>query len=398
MTKKVAFYTSVHFLDAALETIRVLRDVVDLYVYIELTPNSKRTTIISVDDLSHCQLLEAPEQVLGQVAWSRMETYFNNVTQVQFVVYQSSRSFSPSAIREAMLVGKHLRQQAFDVIHFDNISMRNLGLYPYLKKARVVVTIHDPVAHSGEKDRKTAFLNHLFIRRANAFVFCSAFATAAFQQLMPNNKKPVFTISLQPYRYVQQYIKEPSKQAHILFFGRLSPYKGIDLLLQAFPIVLGQFPHLRLVIAGKSNSGYVIDSSLIDSLSDHIEWIDRYVSTEELVSLMQGAQCVVCPYRDATQSGVLMTAFAAGRTVIATKVGAFPESIRHEVDGLLIEPTVQALADALNQMIANDQYLIYQEQVRQESTTDAQHHIMEALLSAYEDHSNSNHLASHAYS
>ncbi len=395
MTKKVAFYTSVHFLDAALETIRVLRDVVDLHVYIEITPNAKRTTIITVDDLTHCRLLETPEQVLGQTAWSRMESYFKHVKQVQFVVYQSARSFSPSSIRDAMLVGKHLRQQAFDVIHFDNISMRNLGLYPYLKKARVVVTIHDPVAHSGEKDRKTAFLNQLFIKRANAFVFCSAFATTAFKQLMPNNKKPVFTISLQPYRYIQQFIK-PSPQAHILFFGRLSPYKGIDLLLEAFSIVLRQFPHLRLVIAGKSNPGYTINKSLIDPLSDHLEWIDRYVSTEELVSLMQGAQCIVCPYRDATQSGVLMTAFAAGRTVIATNVGAFPESIRHEIDGLVIEPTVQGLADALIQMIANDQYLVYQQQVSQESTADAQDRIMQTLLRAYDHHSIPNHVANHA--
>lgn len=395
MTKKVAFYTSVHFLDAALETIHVLREAVDLHVYVEITPHAKRTTIISVDDLAQCQLLETPEQVIGQAAWSRLAAFFKQVKQVQFVVYRSSRSFSPSAIREAMMVGKHLRQQAFDVIHFDNISMRNLGIYPYLKKSRIVVTIHDPVAHSGEKDRKAAFLNNLFIRRADAFVFCSAYATSVFKQLIPNNKKPVFTISLQPYRYVQQFIKPSSRQTHVLFFGRLSPYKGIDLLLQAFPMVLDRFPHLQLVIAGKSNPGYVIDSSLIHTLSDHIQWIDRYVSTEELVSLMDGALCIVCPYRDATQSGVLMTAFAAGRTVIATKVGAFPESIRQEVNGLLIDPNVEALVDALTRMITNDQYLVYQQQVRPKSSLEEQNIIMETLLRAYDDPSKQNHRANH---
>ena len=46
----------------------------------------------------------------------------------------------------------------------------------------------------------------------------------------------------------------------------------------------------------------------------------------------------MCPYTDATQSGVIMTAFALGRPVIATDVGGFSDVITHEKTGLLVKP------------------------------------------------------------
>ena len=65
---------------------------------------------------------------------------------------------------------------------------------------------------------------------------------------------------------------------------------------------------------------------------------------------MYKRQCkyVVCPYTDATQSGVVMTAFAFGKPVIATRVGGLEEVVSHERTGLLVPPgDARALADAM---------------------------------------------------
>lgn len=57
---------------------------------------------------------------------------------------------------------------------------------------------------------------------------------------------------------------------------------------------------------------------------------------------------MVCPYTDATQSGVIMSAFAFSKPVIATNVGGLPEMVRHQQYGMIIkEKDVDALADSI---------------------------------------------------
>jgi glycosyltransferase involved in cell wall biosynthesis len=56
-----------------------------------------------------------------------------------------------------------------------------------------------------------------------------------------------------------------------------------------------------------------------------LQLIDRYLSNSDAAALFRSASVVVCPYRDATQSGVVLSAFAFGVPVIASAVGGLPE-------------------------------------------------------------------------
>ena len=57
-----------------------------------------------------------------------------------------------------------------------------------------------------------------------------------------------------------------------------------------------------------------------------------------LAELVQNSSVVVCPYTDATQSGVVMSAYAFKKPVIATRVGGLPEMVDDGSTGLLIAP------------------------------------------------------------
>jgi glycosyltransferase involved in cell wall biosynthesis len=164
-------------------------------------------------------------------------------------------------------------------------------------------------------------------------------------------------LRLLPYSFISQFKQISNTDSHyILFFGQLSYYKGIDILLKAIPKVLENYPHEHFVIAGKSN-GFFFDKKLLDQYSQHVTFIDDYLSVEQLSQLIHASKFVVCPYREATQSGVLMTAFAMGKTVLATKIGAFPEYISDGVNGMLVNGDAQSIANGMHSMLKSNRYL-----------------------------------------
>jgi glycosyltransferase involved in cell wall biosynthesis len=353
----VAYYTSTNFMDVILETIQCIKHKATLHVLIEISNQSKHATLINVDSIDHLPLIASPEEVLGEARWGKFKPYFEGVASVHFVVHRNKRSLSLTTLKNARAVGMFLKKIPIDVFHFDTISPRAIGLYPYLRKLKVVIALHDPVPHTGEYNWREDVPNFVFYRMASSFIFYSEFAQKQFGIYYPKIRVPFYSIRLQPYTFIRQYLpsgKTDSK--YILFFGRLSAYKGIDILLEAIPKVLEKFPTQQFIIAGKPAFGTKVDEAIIDKYKNNIKVISRFLDTEEMVGIISEAQFVVCPYRDATQSGVLMTSFAAGKTVVASNVGSFPEYITHEKNGLLTEAEPTALSKSIIRALTDAHY------------------------------------------
>ncbi|MCQ3936874.1 MAG: hypothetical protein DPW18_07480 [Chloroflexi bacterium] len=150
-------------------------------------------------------------------------------------------------------------------------------------------------------------------------------------------------------------------QPVVLFFGNLTPSKGIPDLIQAFGIVHSRNPKARLVIAGMPSR--YIDMNLLHKmvadlrLSEAVVFDSRYLDIEEIAPLMQLAAVAVYPYHSITQSGALQAAYTFGKPVVATKVGGFLESVEDGKSGFLVPPESPAeLADAILKII-NDPIL-----------------------------------------
>jgi glycosyltransferase involved in cell wall biosynthesis len=97
-----------------------------------------------------------------------------------------------------------------------------------------------------------------------------------------------------------------------------------------------RMPEVNLIVAGKGNFSF--DIKPFQQL-DYIEFRNRFIPDDELAKLIQESLFVVCPYKDATQSGVVMSAFAFNKPVIATNVGGFPEQVLHDQYGLIVAPS-----------------------------------------------------------
>lgn len=382
----VIYYTSTSFMDVILETIQSIKHRVTLHVVIEISTQNKNATIINVNSLEGLNAIEDPEKVLGKEQWELFKPYFEGVASVKFVVHQKKQSLSWHSLQVAYKLGKYLKKLKADIFHFDTISPRAIGLFPYLTTKKVVIALHDPVPHPGEDNWREDVPIYVFFRLAKAFVFYSDYATGEFKKYYPKVKAPLCTIKLQPYTFLTYYKKPDvaAKKGHILFFGRLSYYKGIDILVDAIPSVLASFPDEKFIIAGKPVFGYEVDLSGLSDHKDHVEVISRFLSTEELVSLIEGAKCIVCPYREATQSGVVMSAFAVGKPVIATNVGSFAEFIEDGKNGLLADPNAASLAEKIKEALHNNHYLALESGVASGHPDEARAKNGENLVKAYE--------------
>ncbi len=124
----------------------------------------------------------------------------------------------------------------------------------------------------------------------------------------------------------------------LLFFGYVRAYKGLDLALRALAALAD--PRLQLWVVGEFYEPRARTEALIAELGlrDRVRIVDRYVPNEEVGRYFQAADLVLQPYRSATQSGIAQIALAAGRPVLATRVGGLPEQIEDGVSGLLVPP------------------------------------------------------------
>jgi glycosyltransferase involved in cell wall biosynthesis len=104
----------------------------------------------------------------------------------------------------------------------------------------------------------------------------------------------------------------------VLCFGLMRPYKGIDLLLQAWRGIEGA----ELWIVGMPRMDI---SPLRENAPANVRFIPRFVSDAELPAFFRRADLVVLPYREIDQSGVLFTALAFGKPLLLSDVGGFPE-------------------------------------------------------------------------
>ena len=138
----------------------------------------------------------------------------------------------------------------------------------------------------------------------------------------------------------------------MLFFGRITEYKGLDILLKAFGILKHRYRWLKLRIVGAGNLRPY--RQLLEELSD-VEIVNHWVHEDQVWTHFQGVRLVVLPYTSASQSGVVALAAGFALPVVATKVGGIPEQIDAKKTGYLVDPgSVEQLVEALDYLLSND--------------------------------------------
>jgi glycosyltransferase involved in cell wall biosynthesis len=136
----------------------------------------------------------------------------------------------------------------------------------------------------------------------------------------------------------------------ILFFGLLRPYKGIDILLEAFR----RIEEAELWIVGNPRMELEPLRQLAEQAPGRVRFLTRFIEDAEIPALMRAADVVVLPYRDAEHSGVLYAALAFGKPLVLSAVGGFPEVAEQGAARLVPPEDPPALAAALHEVVSDE--------------------------------------------
>jgi glycosyltransferase involved in cell wall biosynthesis len=139
----------------------------------------------------------------------------------------------------------------------------------------------------------------------------------------------------------------------VLFFGLVRPYKGVDLLVEAFAATPDDA--VLLVVGMPRMPTKPLERRARElGIADRVRLVPRYVPDSEVAAFFRRADLVALPYREIEQSGVLYTALAFGKPLLLSAVGGFPE-IAARGAARLVEPgSVASLSAGLVQLLDDE--------------------------------------------
>lgn len=227
---------------------------------------------------------------------------------------------------------------------------------PYLKCKNVLTSIHDSVADHGNSYWLRPFLN-FFDYKSRWYVSYSHFSKKGLVERGFKEESIIVTHLACNIKVARERTEvNLTKNGKYLFWGRIEPYKGIGVLLEAVEKVIDGHKESKLIIAGRGSLEQYQEQ--LEKLKDNVEVYNSWIPNEKVDSFFDEVDFVVAPYTAASQSGVVTLAFSYGKPVIASNSGALPEQVEDGVTGLII-PTGDAnqLAVAISDLLEDEKRL-----------------------------------------
>jgi starch synthase len=224
----------------------------------------------------------------------------------------------------------------------------------------IVVTIHDPNPLSTKgitaiSLRPIIIVNSKVLMKFSKKIIVHGKKLREYllEKKVPRSKIKI--IAHGDYSFFRQWARNEinTQKSNILLFGRITPYKGVEYLIEAEKLIRDKIPDLTITIAGEGNMKKYKKSIAEKS---NIVVLNRFIPDEEVAELFQKTTLVVLPYTHGSQSGVIPIAYAFKKPVVVTDVGSIPEVVEDGKTGFVIPPkNVNALVEAIIKLLQNDE-------------------------------------------
>lgn len=222
------------------------------------------------------------------------------------------------------------------------------------KHTRVVCIADNVIPHEKRPGDKP--FTKYFLKACDAFITMSEKVLTdlrAFEPMKPACLvlHPLYDNFGQPLskKEARQHLNIPPNERLMLFFGFIRQYKGLDILLKAMADEQVRKEGIKLLVAGEfyEDEKPYLDTIRELQLEEAVLLRTTFIPDSEVRYYLSAADCVVQPYRAATQSGVTPLAYHFEKPMIVTNVGGLPALVPHEKAGLVAEPEPAAVAGAI---------------------------------------------------
>ena len=228
------------------------------------------------------------------------------------------------------------------------------------QNAKKIITVHDPIPHSGSffKNKLIWLLQKKDLIKADEIIILSNIFGEYIIKKYKKKQNQVHVIPHGVFNYYKNTASQikndfyDNEKINFLFLGRIEPYKGLNILGQAYKEIENKYKNVSLTIAG--NGDFSPYEKYFTDLKN-FRLINRWIKDDEVNSFFQGKNVItVLPYLDATQSGVINIAMMNKSLVIATNTGGIKEQLENKKTGILISSNnTQELAQAMDYAINN---------------------------------------------
>lgn len=348
---KIVYFSQLPFTDNDFPLIRAFQQQgIDVYYYIQINSFRLRAGLIDIKE-------QIPKNGIFKASeYQEFLMYKDYIDLNKIFVVNSTKSLGlhPKTILLYLKLVKHIKSFRANIIHI-TWPLMGIKLLLYAFRKKIVLTLHDPFPHSGKESLKFELYRRLSIALIDRIVMLNNRNVRMFCEYYNYPFSKILVTQMGEFDYMRNVkcLSETKDKPYILFFGYISQYKGVEILLESMKYIHEKYANIKLVVAGGGKIYF--DKSLYEE-QDYIEIRNCYIGIPELVGLLRGCLFAVCPYKDATQSGVIRTAFSLNVPVIATDVGALPDAVTDGVTGAIIPPCdVNALTCKIDDWLKNPQ-------------------------------------------
>ena len=239
------------------------------------------------------------------------------------------------------------------------------------RKIRVIAITDNIIPH--EKRVGDSLLTSYFVKSCDGFVTLSAsvlddlsqFTTCANKKFVPHPIYNTFGEAVNKVDAIRELGLNPTDK-HLLFFGFVRKYKGLDILLKAMSDE--RLKEVKLIVAGEFYDDPQEYHALIADLGikEQVILKSDFIPSEDVKNYFCAADMVVQTYRTATQSGVTQIGYHFERPMLVTDVGGLAEIIPDEKVGYVTEVNPQSVADAIADFYAKNREPEFAENTKEE--------------------------------
>lgn len=348
---KVAYISTPHLADCDIPLIGELQKKINLFYFLKVSESTKRLTLIKIESLKKRGGVY-PASDFPELAYLANDI---DLSKTYIVNLPGKHDWSISNLFAIFRMVCFILHLKINIVHL-TWPPRYGEFFTYLLRKRIVITMHDPLPHSSEDTWLNRFHRNVCFRLLDDFILLNETQKEEFIKTYHMGAKCVALSHLSTYTNLRNIKpQKPDVSNYILFYGGISSHKGIEYLCEAMDEICKKYPDMKLVVAGKGKIYFDLNQYAIYN-NGHLVLLNRYLDDTELVGLIRSSLFVVCPYVDATQSGVIMSAFALNKPVIATNVGALPTMVKNGQYGTIVPPRdAAALVTAIDTLIGNPQ-------------------------------------------